>query len=284
MLNNLLQPQLSQALLEKERNFKQIYSSTFERWREQTARSHAYRNRFKLGHHLEVGQKVLYENQKQVLTRSQKLQQRRVGPFTVTKRITNTTYQLQDNKDPTVIKTVRRDHLVEYYPKEGSLPAMIEDYVPSDHQNDNFYERFMEQRTQNLKNPSTTEENDSFPIPIEPLRSFPSANKPKRSSMHSNDSGITSPLASSRTPVLSHAIPMETSTPHPSSSQHVQPAQLSPRGHLSPIQHFIRNSAPHMARNSVKSRPKEPKSNRSQSDYPDSQSVLRTITRKGYKR
>ena len=123
LLDNLFQPQLSQALLERERIFKQIYSSTFERCREQTARSHAYRNRFKLGHHLEIGQKVLYENHKQDLTRSQKLQQRRLGPFTVTKRITNTTYQIQDDKDPTIIKTVHRNHLVEYYPKEGSPPA-----------------------------------------------------------------------------------------------------------------------------------------------------------------
>ena len=159
---------------------------------------------------------------------------------------------------------------------------MIEEYVPSDHQNDNFYERFMEQRTRKLNNPSTTEENDSFPIPIEPLRYFASTNKLKRSSMQSSDSGKTSTLASSRTPVLSPAIPMETSTPHPS-SQHVQPAQLSPREHLSPIQQFIRYSATRMARKSVKSRLKEPKYNRSQPDYPNSQSVLRTITQKGYK-
>ena len=78
LLDNLLQPQLSQAPLEKERTFKQIYSSTFDLCREQTARSHAYRNRFKLGHHLEMGQKVLYQNHKQHLTRSQKLQQRRL--------------------------------------------------------------------------------------------------------------------------------------------------------------------------------------------------------------
>ena len=202
LLDNLLQPQLSQALLERERTFKQTYSATFERCREQTARSHAYRNRFKLGHHLEIGQKVLNENHKQDLTRSQKLQQRRFGPFTVTKRITNTTYQIQDDKDPTNIKTVHRIHLVEYYPKEGSLPAMIEEYVPSDHQNDNFYERFMEQLTRELSNPSTTEEHDCFPFPMEPLRSILSTNQPKRSSMHSNDSGITSPPAFSRTPVL----------------------------------------------------------------------------------
>ena len=213
LLDNLLQPQVSQALLERERTFKQIFSSNFERCREQTARSHAYRDRFKLGHHLEIGQKVLYENHKQDFARSRKFQQRRLGPFTVTKPITNTTYQIQDDRDPTVIKTVHRNHLVEYYPKEGSLPAMIEEYVPSDHRKDNFYERFMEQRTRDLNNPSTTEEHDSFPFPIEPLRSIPSKSKPKRSSMQSNNSRITSPFASSRTLVLSPVIPRETSTP-----------------------------------------------------------------------
>ena len=57
LLDNLLQPQLSPALLERERKFKQICTSTFKRCRDWTARSHAYRNRFKLGHHLEVGRK-----------------------------------------------------------------------------------------------------------------------------------------------------------------------------------------------------------------------------------
>ena len=97
---------------------------------------------------------------------------------------------------------------------------MIEEHVTSNYLNDDFYERFMEQRTSDLNNPSTIEEHDSFPFPIEPLRSISSTNKPKRCSMKSNDSGITSPFASSRTPVLSPALPNETSTPHPSSPQH----------------------------------------------------------------
>ena len=160
---------------------------------------------------------------------------------------------------------------------------MIEEYVPSDHQDDNFYERFMEQRTRDLNSPSTTDEHDSFPFPIEPLRSIPSTNQPKRSSLHSNDSGITSPLASSRTPVLSPAVPVGTSTPYPSSSQAAPPPHLPPREPLSPIQQFIRNSATRMARSSATPRPKEPKYNRAQPDYPNSQSVLRTITRQGYK-
>ena len=99
LLQKLLRPQLSQALLDRERDFKRIYSSTFEQCREQTARSHAYRKRFKLGHHLAVGQKVLYENHRQDLSKSQKLQQRRLGPFTVTKRVTSTTYQIRDDKN-----------------------------------------------------------------------------------------------------------------------------------------------------------------------------------------
>ena len=62
LLDILLRPHFSQALLEREREFKRIYFATFERYREQTAISHAYRNRFKLGHHSEIGQKVFPEN------------------------------------------------------------------------------------------------------------------------------------------------------------------------------------------------------------------------------
>ena len=113
LLRKLIRPQLSQALLHRERDFNRIYSSAFERCRKQTARSHAYRKRFKLGHHLGIRQKVLYENHRQDLSKSQNLQQRRLGPFTVTERITSTTNQIQDDKDPSFVKTVHRDHLVE---------------------------------------------------------------------------------------------------------------------------------------------------------------------------
>ena len=61
-----------------------------------------------------MGQKVIYEKHRQYLSKSRKLQQRQLGPFTVTKRVTNKTYQIQDDKDPTILKTVHRKHLVEY--------------------------------------------------------------------------------------------------------------------------------------------------------------------------
>ena len=159
---------------------------------------------------------------------------------------------------------------------------MIEEYVPPDHRNDDFYERFIERRTGVLNNPSIKEEHDSFAFPIEPLRSIP-PNTQKRLSAHSNASGITSPVASSRTPVLSPATPLENSTPYPSTSQHTQVARPSPKEHLSPIQQYIRKSATRMARNSVKLHSKEPRYNPSQPNPTDSQSVLRARTRQGYK-
>ena len=88
---------------------------------------------------MEIGQKVLYENHRQDLSRSQKFQQKRLGPFTLTKRVTNTIYQIQDNKDPTILKTVHRNHLVEYYPKEATQPPIKEEYVPMDRHLDVFF-------------------------------------------------------------------------------------------------------------------------------------------------
>ena len=267
LLDNFLRPQLSHALLERERDFKRIYSATFERCREQTARSHAYRNRFKLGKHLEIGQKFLYENHRQDLSKSQKLQQRRLGPLTVTKRVTNTTYQIQDDKDPTIFKTIHRNHLVEYFPKEETLPPMIEEYVPMDRHHDEFYERFMEQRFQKINNPEQSGTEDSLPFPIEPLRSAPVTLLQKRFSNTSNVSGVNSPQ------VLSPAMPV---TPDNAQS-YLMPSTSRmppPSGPLTPIQHFITNSR--------RSKPREAKYNRSQPDHPNSQSVLRTRTRQGH--
>ena len=222
LLESLLRPQLSHALLEREGDFKRIYSAISERCREQTARSHAYRNRFKLGQHLEIGQKVFYKNHRQDLSKSQKRQQRRLGPFTVTKRVTNTFYQIQDDRDPTILKTVLRNHLVEYYPKEETLPPMIEEYVPMDKRHDKFYERFMEQRIQKINNPEQSGKEDSLTFPFELLRTAPVTLPQKRFSNTSSDSGVISPhVLSPAMPITpdnsqSNLIP-STSRMHPSS-------------------------------------------------------------------
>ena len=194
LLQKLLRPQYSQALLDREKDLKRIYSSTFERCREQTAHSHAYRNRFKLGHHLDNGQKVLYENHQQDLSISQNPQQRRLGPFTVAKRVTSTTYQIPDHKDPSITKKVHRNQLVEYYPKEESLPAMIEEYVPHDQRHDdNFYERFQEQKIGRVNSFTEPLADALVPFPIRPLPTAPVVTLDKRDSITSSDSGVGSP-------------------------------------------------------------------------------------------
>ena len=268
LLDNLLRPKLSHALLERERDFKRIYSAVFERRREQTARSHAYRNRFQLGQHLEIAQKVLYHNHRQDLSKSQKIQQRLLRPFTITKRVTNTNYQIQDDEDRTNFKTVHRNHLVEYYPKEETLPPLIEECVPMDRRHDDFFERFMEQRVQKLNNPEQPSMGDPLPFPIELVRTAPVEPPQKRVSNTSSDSRVNSPH------VLSPAMPKtpDKSQPYlmPSTSR-----MNPPSGPLTPIQQFNKKSQ--------KSKKKELKYNRSQPDHPDLQSVLRTCTRHGYK-
>ena len=80
-----------------------------------------------------------FENHRRDLSKNQTLQHRCLGLFTVTKRITHTNYQIHNNRDPSVVKTVHRSHLVDYYPEKESLPAVIEEYVPTDPRHDYLY-------------------------------------------------------------------------------------------------------------------------------------------------
>ena len=117
--------------------------------------------------------------------------------------------QILDDKDPTNLKTVHRNHLLEYYPKEESLPSMIEEYVPMDRRHDDFYQRCMEQRTQKLKNTEPSGMEDSLPFPIEPLHTAPVTLPPKRVSNTSSDSGVNSPH------VLSPTMPLNPDNSQP---------------------------------------------------------------------
>ena len=78
---------------------------------------------------------------------------------------------------------------------------MIE-YVPMDKRHDDFYESFIEQRIQKIKNPGQSGMEDFFPFPIEPLRAAPIALPQKRVSNTSSDSGVNSPhVLSPATPI-----------------------------------------------------------------------------------
>ena len=64
---------------------------------------------------------------------------------------------------------------------------MIEEDVPMDRRHDDFYERFMEQRIQKLKNSEQPGMEDYLPFPIEPLRTAPVTLPGKRVSIISSD-------------------------------------------------------------------------------------------------
>ena len=163
---------------------------------------------------------------------------------------------------------MRRNHLVEYHPKEETLPPMIEEYEPVDRRHDDFYEKLMEQRIQKINNPEQFDMEDSLPFPIEPLYTAPVTLPQKRISNTSSDSGVNSPH------VVPPAMPITPDNSHP----HLIPSTSRmnpPSGPLTPNQQFINNSR--------KSKNKEPKYNRSQPLHPDPQSVPCTHTRQGNK-
>ena len=145
---------------------------------------------------------------------------------------------------------------------------MIEEYVPMDRRQDDFYDRFMEQRFQKLNNFEQPSMEDSLPISFEPLRTAPVTLPQKRVSNTRSDSRVNSRQ------VLLPAMPLTPDNPQPylvlSTSRTNPPSWL-----LTPIQQFISNSR--------KSKAKEPKYNLSQSDHPEPRSVLRTHPREGYK-
>ena len=88
------------------------------------------------------------------------------------------------------METVHRNHLVVYYPKEVSLPAMIEEYVPHGQRHNNFYERFLEQRIGKLNSFTEPLAETSFPFLIRPLPSAPATTSNKRYTFTSSDAGV----------------------------------------------------------------------------------------------
>ena len=160
-----------------------------------------------------------------------------MGPFTVTKRETSTTYQIPDDKDQYKTKTVHRNHLVEFYPKEESLQAMIEEYVPHDQRHDDFYERFLEQKRK-LNSFTEPLAADSIPFPIRPLSMAPLVASHKRDSLTSSDPGVGPPHVFSPTlPITTEQLPK-----HPQETETEQPSTSAPTRPLTPIQQFLRNS------------------------------------------
>ena len=193
--DRLLQPQLSDELMKRESEFKRIYSSTYQRCRQITSKGHEHRNRFKLGRPISTGQKVFLENHAQDLTRSQKLKQL-VGPFTVTKRITNTTYEIRKDANPDNVKTTHRNHLIEYFPKEERLPPLITSYAVISRDSD-FYKHLVNSQIEQYNSGKEKHSLDVMPFVITPIQNNSEIQQKENIEFSPRaDSGIHSPASS----------------------------------------------------------------------------------------
>ena len=161
-----LHNRLSSTVLQRENEFKNIYSKTYTRCRQITNKAHEHRNRFKLGKPIKIGRKVLLENYAKGLLKSKKLLELRSGPYTVTKQITNTTYEIVHNSTEQK-KVVHRNHLVEYFPKEQEIDKfkLVQDYSTNYDDSQAYYDRF-NQYSINRFNHQTIDNPEYMPWPI----------------------------------------------------------------------------------------------------------------------
>ena len=126
-VDKLLQNRLSSTILQREHEFKDIYSKTYTRSQQITNKAHEYRNRFKLGEPIKIGRKLLTVNHAKGLLKSKKLLELRSGPYTVTKQITKTTYEIVHESFEQK-KVMHRNHLVEYFPIAQEIDKLVQDY------------------------------------------------------------------------------------------------------------------------------------------------------------
>ena len=130
------------------------------------------------------------------LSRSQKLKQLRVGPFTVTKQTTNTTYKIQEDANPDNIEVTHRNHLIEYFPKEERLPPLFTNYAPPITKDNDFYKHLVQSQMNDYNSNQQRCSLDVMPFIISPLQE--NTNVQEMCKNHATlspnaDSGIQSP-------------------------------------------------------------------------------------------
>ena len=77
---------------------------------------------------MQVGQKVLRENFTKELNKSKKLSSFRSGPYTVVRKITKITYEIELDENCGKTLHSHRNHLIEYFTLDASVLSMIETY------------------------------------------------------------------------------------------------------------------------------------------------------------
>ena len=117
-----------------------------------------------MGKPIKIGRKVLLENHAKDLLKTQNLLELRSGPYTVTKQINNTTYEIFHDLTEQR-KLVHRNNLVEYFPKKQEIDKLVQYYNTNYDDSQAFYDRF-NQYTINKFNHQTIDNTELMPLPI----------------------------------------------------------------------------------------------------------------------
>ena len=153
-IDKLLKPTVSNSLLMRENEFRQIYNNAYEKSLEINNRAHKHRNKHKLGKPLEIGQ-FSKKNHQIELGTSQKLHELRSGPHTKAKKLTNINSEITLDINLATRKVAHRNHLVEYYPATENIPELTLEYGIDKNNCDTFYNNLMTTQLNKLNSPLT---------------------------------------------------------------------------------------------------------------------------------
>ena len=167
-----------------------IYLSIYQRCSQITSKAHEYTNRFKLGRSIKIGQKVFLENHTKVETIT-------CWPFYSHK--TNNEHYVRNSTEyanPDNINVTHRNHPIEYFPKDESLPALITNYAPIAKDSE-FFKHLVQSQTESYNSNQQKGSFDVMRFIISPLRdtseNFQQISKSNATLSPNVDSGIQSP-------------------------------------------------------------------------------------------
>ena len=157
------------------------------------------------------------------------MKQLRIGPFTVTKQITNTTYEVREDANPDNVKTTHRNHLIEYFPKEERLTPLITSYAVISRDSD-FYEQLVNSQIEQYNSGKEKHSLDVMPVVITPIQNNSDCQQKDDIEVSPRaDSGIHSPDSSmQQSPRSQKSSPYEKRALFPLPEFHSQTLPMTP--------------------------------------------------------
>ena len=122
-------------MLKRENTIKTINSNTYIKCRQTTNTAHRYKNGFELGNPIPLGRNVLLDNHPKGLLKSKKLQELRLGLYTVQQMLINTTpltYKTTFTASSNMFNLPDANEILFRPPRKRKPPTYFGEPIPSD--------------------------------------------------------------------------------------------------------------------------------------------------------